>query len=133
MQPVDLGSGRRWTLPTPLAPELKLVPGRDRRDLEQGALAVRVDVGELAGLVLPGHVESSVLDPVVEPRAAEDELPQPVDERLAADQREVLPVADEVEAEPAAGLGDPAVGRQLDEVGSLLLVQVVSPDKAQLH
>ena len=42
-------------------------------------------------------------------------------------------MADEVDAEPAAGLGDPAVRRQLDEVGGLLLVQVVSADEAQLH
>src|ERR1700745_1476711 len=64
-----------------LAPELHLVPGRDRRHLEQSAVPpARVDVRELAGLVLPGDLEPAVLDPVVEPGAAEDELPQPVDE-----------------------------------------------------
>src|SRR5215510_3015507 len=64
-----------------LAPELQLVPGGDRRHLEQGTVATpRVDVGELARLVLPGDLEPTVFDPVVEPGAAEDELPQPVDE-----------------------------------------------------
>ena len=63
------------------APELHLVPGRDRRHLEQGAVAAAgVDVRELAGLVLPRDLEPAVLDPVVEPGAAEDELAQPVDE-----------------------------------------------------
>src|SRR5262249_15060536 len=49
------------------------------------------------------------------------------------DQRQLLPVADEIEPEPAAGVSDSSVRRQLDEVGRLLLVQVISPDEAELH
>ena len=40
---------------------------------------------------------------------------------------------DEVDAEPAAGLGDPAVGGQLDQVGGLVLVEVVSLHQPELH
>src|SRR5215213_1611850 len=79
-----------------LAPELKLVPGRRGRQLEQRSLASRLEVRELRRAVVPGHLEPAVLDPVVEPGAAEDELAQPVDERLAVHEREPFPVAHEV-------------------------------------
>ncbi len=68
---------------------------------------------------------------MVEVRAAEDELAEPVDERLAVDQRDSLPVPDEVRAERAARLCDAPVGRQLDEVGDLVLVEVVRRDEAE--
>jgi hypothetical protein len=109
------------------------VPRGDRRHLEQGAVSTRVDVGELARRVLPGDLEPAVLDPVVEPSAAKNELPEPVDERLAPDEGQVFPVADEVETQAAARLRDPPVGGQLDEVGRLLLVQVVALDETELH
>jgi hypothetical protein len=108
------------------------VPGRDRRDLEQCALAARIDIGELAGLVLPGDLQPAVLDPVVEPGAAKDELPQPVDERLAVHEREPVPVMDEVAPEPAPRLRDPAVGGQLDEICGLVLVELVALEQAEL-
>ena len=66
---------------------------------------------------------------MVEPGAAEDELAQPVDERLALDQDDALPVADEVAAERAARLVDPAVGGELDEVGGLVVVELVRLDR----
>ena len=40
---------------------------------------------------------------------------------------------DEVAAEPAARIGDAAVGRQLDEVGGLLVVEVVGRDQLEPH
>jgi hypothetical protein len=40
-------------------------------------------------------------------------------------------VADEVTAKLAAGIGDAAVGRELDEIGGLLLVEVVRPDQPE--
>ena len=42
-------------------------------------------------------------------------------------------MADEVPAERAARLFDPAVGRELDEVVGLVLVQVVGLDEPELH
>ena len=88
-------------------------------------------VAEVAAVLVPGDLEQPFLDAVVEPGAAEDELAQPVDERLALEQADALPVADEVAAERAAGVGDPAVGGELDEVGGLLVVEVVRPDQPE--
>src|SRR3990170_325436 len=51
------------------------------------------------------------------PYPEDDERAEPVDERLALDERDPLPVADDVGAEPAARVRDAAVGGQLDEVG----------------
>src|SRR5690348_737996 len=112
-------------------PELQLVPGRCRRQLEQRALAARFEVGELRRRIVPGHVEPAVLDPVVEPGAAEDELAQPVDERLALHEREALPVAYEVAPELAARFLDQPVGRELDQVVGLLVVELVVVDEAE--
>ena len=70
---------------------------------------------------------------MVEPRAAEDELPKPVDERLALDERHALPVPHEIAAEAAAGLGDEAVGSELDEICGLVLVELVPVEQAELH
>ena len=106
--------------------ELQLVPGRHGRELEQGApAAARVAVGEVRLVVVPGDLEQAFLDAVVEPGAAEDELAQPVDERLALHERELLPVANEVAAERAPGLPDPPAGGQLDQVGRLVVVELV--------
>ena len=104
---------------------------KDGRELEQRPAALRLRVAEVAGVVDPRHVEQALLDAVVEPGAAEDELAQPVDERLAVLERDALPVADEVEAEPAPRIVDPAVGDELDQVGGLLLVDVVRRDRAR--
>ena len=68
---------------------------------------------------------------MVEPGAAEDELAQPVDERLALQQADALPVPHEIPAERAPRLGDPAVGRELDEIGRLLVVEVVRADQSE--
>src|SRR5437763_15001024 len=75
-----------------LAPVLQLVPGRDRRHLQQGAVAARVDVRELARLVLPGDLEPAVLDPLVKPRDTVDELAKPIADRLDAYERKLLHV-----------------------------------------
>jgi hypothetical protein len=69
---------------------------------------------------------------LVEPGPAEDEFPQPVDERLTVDESQYLPVPDQVAAETAPGLVDAAVGRQLDEVGRLVVVQIVVLDEPEL-
>src|SRR5205814_2887873 len=103
--------------------ELELVPGRNGRKLEQGSVAARILVAEVGVLVVPGHLEQPLLHAVVEPRAAEDELAQPVDERLAVDERQALPVADDVAAEPAPRLVDQTAVDELDQVAGLVLVQ----------
>src|SRR3954463_3422701 len=121
----------RWRWPAFLSPELQLVPGGRRRELEERALAAGLEVGELRGVLVPGDVEPAVLDPMVEPGAAEDELAQPVDERLPVDEREALPMTDEVAAELAPRLLDQAVRGQLDEVFGLLVVQLVVLDEPE--
>ena len=83
-------------------------------------------------MLVPRHLEQAFLDTVVEPGAAEDQLAQPVDERLAVDERDALPVADEVAAERASRLLDPALGRELDEVVRLVVVELVRLDEAEL-
>jgi hypothetical protein len=40
-------------------------------------------------------------------------------------------VPHEVAAERASRLGDPAVGRELDEIGRLLVIEVVRPDQSE--
>ena len=70
---------------------------------------------------------------MVEIGAAEHELAQPVDEGFPVHEREPLPVAHEVRAERAPGLGDPAVRGELDEVADLVLVEVVRRDEAELQ
>ena len=69
---------------------------------------------------------------MVEPGAAEDELLQPVDERLALDEGDVLPVANEVAAERAAGLLDRVPLHELDQVGRLVVVELVPSEEAEL-
>ena len=83
-------------------------------------------------LVVPGDLEQPLLDAVVEPGAPEDQLAQPVDERLAVDEGDALPVADDVAAERAARLDDPAVRGELDEIGGLVVVELVPLQQAEL-
>ena len=127
------GTGRRAAARCrrELAAELKLVPGRRGRELEQRARPSGLEVREVGGAVVPGDVEAPVLDAVVEPRAAEHELPEPVDERLAVHERQALPVADEVAPELAARFLDQAVGGQLDEILGLLLVELIVVHEAE--
>ncbi len=69
---------------------------------------------------------------MVEPGAAEDQLAEPVDERLALHERYPLPVPEEVDAEAALRLDDAAVGDEFDEIGGLVLVEVVRVDEREL-
>src|SRR5919198_1461470 len=134
VRPGIRGGSPSLPLPQPAsATELQLVPGRGWRELEQRACPTRLEVREVGGAVVPGDVQPAVLDAVVEPRAAEDQLPQPVDERLAVDQRKPLPVAHEVAPELAPRLLDHAVGGELDEVFGLVLVQLVVVDQPELE
>ncbi len=108
------------------------MPGGDRRELEQGAASAGVPIREIRRLVVPGDLEQALFHAVVEPRAAEDELPQPVDERLASDQGNPLPVSNEVPAHRASRLDDSTVGREFDQVGRLVAVELVRFQKPEL-
>src|SRR5262249_51461657 len=125
-------AGRRGSRPR-LSLELELVPTRDGGELQQGTAAVWMLVGELRVGVVPDDLERAALDLVIEPGAAEDELAEPVDERLAADERHPLPVAREVAAESRFRLLDHALRGERDEVGGLLLVELVRLDESELH
>ena len=112
---------------------LELAPRRNGSELEERPPALRLRVAEIAGVVLPRHVQQSFLDAVVEPGTPEDELAQPVHERLLLDERHVLPVPDEVDPEPAPRVHDPSVGDQLDEICRFVRVQVVGGDELEPH
>jgi hypothetical protein len=102
-------------------------------ELEERPAAFRLGVAEVTRVVDPRDVEQALFHPVIEPRTPEDELAQPVDERLAVDEGDSLPVAHEVEAEPAARIPDPAVRDELDQIGGLVLVEIVRPDQIEPH
>jgi hypothetical protein len=70
---------------------------------------------------------------MVEPGAAEDELAQPVDQRLPLQQADALPVPHEVTPQRAARLRYAAVGGELDEIGGLLVIEVVRLDHPEPH
>src|SRR5262249_28681670 len=110
-----------------------VVPGGDGQELEQRPVTTRIAVGELRRLLVPVDLEHPLFDAVVEPCTSEDELPQPVHERLAARQRDVLPVPHQIAAETAARVRDAAVRSELDQVGRLLVVQVVVPDETERY
>src|SRR5947199_7743759 len=112
---------------------LELVPAWRRQQLEQRAPAARIAIRELLRFVVPADLELALLQVVVEPRAAEDELLQPVHERLAAHEGDLVPAADEVAAERAARLLDPGALDELDEIGRLVLVELVPREEPELH
>jgi hypothetical protein len=113
------------------AAELKVVPGRNGRKVEKGAITARVAVCEVGPLLVPLDIQQLLFHAVVEPRAAEDELPHPVHEGLLADEREPLPVTDEVFAEPASWLLDPRLRGELDKVRDLGRVKLFSVDESE--
>src|SRR4029078_7964034 len=60
-------------------------------------------------------------------------LAQPIDERLPVLERDVLPVTDDVQPEPAPRVLDAPVRDELDEVAGLLLVDVVRAYEIDAH
>ena len=112
---------------------LELVPGRDRRELEQRAASPRIPVAELGAPLVPGDLEEVLLHPVVEPGATEDQLSEPVHERFVTHDGQSLPVVDEVVAELRLRVRDASVRGQLDEVGGLVLLELARLHEAELH
>src|SRR5215218_7994444 len=92
---------RRWR--GPLGPVPAAVgdrgPGRLGRELDQLGVAIGLDVAEGLARFVEDDVELALLDPLVEPGAAEDQPPQPVDEALVGGPDQVLPVLVDVLAQ----------------------------------
>src|ERR1700709_1163795 len=107
-------------------------PRRLLGELDELGAAVRLDVAESLGALVEDDVELTLLDPLVEPGAAEDEAPDPVDEATVGGTDQVLPVLVDVFPEGRAGLGDLAAHREVEEVVDLLLGQPLA-DEVQLH
>ena len=82
-----------------LAPVGDAAPGGLFGELDQLVAAVRLDVAEGLGALVEDDVELALLDPLVEPGAAEDEAAQPVDEAAVGGADQVLPVLVDVLAE----------------------------------
>src|SRR3954471_8600912 len=121
-----LGSGQASRDRRRSSPVLELMPARRRQQLEQGAAAVRVVVLEVGVALVELDFQLALLHTLVEPGASEDELLQPVDERFALHEGNLGPVANEVAAELAAGLLDSVPLDELDQVGRLVVVQLVA-------
>src|SRR5262249_14527979 len=94
-------------------------------ELDQLRAAVRLDVAEGLGALVEDDVELTLLDPLVEPGAAEDEAAEPVDEAAVGGADQVLPVLVYVLAEPRAGLVDLAVDREVEKVVELVAGQAL--------
>src|ERR1700760_2081811 len=114
------------------APVRNSAPAGLLGELDQLGAAVRLDVAEGLGPLVEDDVELALLDPLVEPGAAEDEAPDPVDEAAVGGTDEVLPVLVDVFPEGGAGLGDLAADREVEEVVDLLLAQSLV-DEGELH
>src|SRR5262249_51207737 len=110
----------------------QLVPGGHRSELEQRPAAARISIRELRFVLVPGDLEQPLLHAMVEPGATEDELAEPVDEGLAVDEGNALPVANHITAQWAARLDDLTVGRQLDQVGRLVVVELAGFQEPEL-
>ena len=95
-------------------------PGGLAGELDRLAVAVRLDVAEGAGAVVEDDVELALLDPLIEPGAAEDEPADPVDEAALRAGDQLSPVVVDVLAEGGRGLADLAGDGQLDQVVKLL-------------
>jgi hypothetical protein len=108
------------------------VPGGNGREFEECAAPARIAIAELGAPLVPGDLEQVLLDAVVEPGAAKDQLSEPIHERFVAHDGEPLPVADEVVAKLAARVGDPSVSCQLDEIAGLVLLELAGLDEAEL-
>src|SRR6201989_3216994 len=114
------------------APVSDSPPARLLGELDELGAAGGLDVAERLGALVEDDVQLALLDPLVEPGAAEDEAADPVDEAAVGGTDEVLPVLVDVLAEGGAGLGDLAADREVEQVVELLLAQPLA-DEGQLH
>src|SRR6201996_6209961 len=114
------------------APVGDATPARLLGELDQLGAAVGLDVAEGLAALVEDDVELTLLDPLVEPRAAEHKAADPVDEAAVGGTDEVLPVLVDVFAERGAGLGDLAADREVEQILELFLGQSLV-DEFQLH
>src|SRR6201989_122647 len=114
------------------APVSDSPPARLLGELDELGAAGGLDVAEGLGALVEDDVELTLLDPLVEPGAAEDEPADPVDEAAVGGPDQVLPVLVDVFAEGGAGLGDLAADGEVEEVVELLLDQPLV-DELELH
>jgi len=114
--PADLGERSK---------ERRRLTGTGRPCDEQRAGRPFHDLGER----LPHRRRESEL---LERRRALRLVEQTHDERLALDEGDVLPVANEIAAERRAGLFDCIPFDELDQVGRLVVVELVPSDEAEL-
>src|SRR4051812_8950010 len=89
-------------------------PGRLFGELDELGAAVRLDVAEGLGALVEDDVELTLLHPLVQPGAAEDEASDPVDEAAVGGSDQVFPVLVDVLTEGGAGLGDLAADREVE-------------------
>src|SRR5947209_2741833 len=107
------------------------VPTRLGRELDRLAAAVGLDVHERVRLGIEADVQLALLDPLVEPGAAEDQAPQPVDERAIGGTDQIRPAIVHVLAERRGRLADLTVDHQVDQVLAFVLVHEPA-DEAEL-
>src|ERR1700750_3419828 len=103
------------------APVGDAAPARLLGELDQLGAAVGLDVAEGLGALVEDDVELTLLDPLGEPGAAEDEAADPVDEAAVGGTDQILPVLVDVFSERGAGLGDLAADREVEQIVELLL------------
>src|ERR1700742_352030 len=107
-------------------------PARLLGKLDELGAAVGLDVAEGLGALVEDDVELALLDPLVEPGAAEDEAADPVDQAAGGGTDQGLPGLVDVFAEGGAGLGDLAADREVEKVVELVSGEPLV-DEGQLH
>ncbi len=106
-----------------LTPVGDAAPGGLFGELDQLLAAIRLHVAEGLGALIEDDVELALLDPLIEPGAAEDEAPQPVHEAAVGGPDQLLPVLVDVFAERRAGLCDLTADGEVEEIVELLLAE----------
>ena len=115
-----------------LAPVGETGPGGLARELDRLRVAIRLHVAEGVRVGVEDDVELTLLDPLVEPGAAEDEAPDPMHEAAVGGADELGPVRVDVLAQGRGGLADLAVHGQLEQVVELLVLEPLV-DEVELH
>src|SRR6185295_9346939 len=120
-------------LPWPrLTPVRDAPPRRLFAELDQLGAALRLHVAEGLRALVEDDIELTLLHPLVEPGAAEDEPAQPVHEAAVCRADQVIPVLVYVLAEARAGLGDLAADGEVEQIVELLGAEALV-DEAELH
>ena len=103
------------------APVRDSAPGRLLGELDELGAAVGLDVAEGLGALVEDDVELTLLDPLVEPGAAEDQTAQPVHQRALGGADELGPAVVDVLAQRRRRIGNLAVDDEVDQVLGLVV------------